>query len=267
MARPKVTKELRLIPVDLINDPKFLMRENLGTDEELLELGKSLEVRQIEAIVVFKVDDRFDLVAGHRRVYAARLCKIPALWAEIVEGDLESLAMMRFQENKQRLQASPYEEAVFLAEMWENFKCTQVELANKLSMSAAYVAQRLAILKGYPGVREALRCRVINFAQCRELMQFPSEKSAMEYLAITVQSGATSDLLRRWRAEQEMAFKEIESGGISEEDARQQRTLVQLQLRSCEVCGQVVDPTDLQYLKVCHTCGKTLIKSVEKFRQ
>jgi ParB family chromosome partitioning protein len=268
MARPQKNKQLKKIPLDLIDDPVMLKREDMGTEEEIMELGKSLkELGQIQAIVLFQKGDRYGIIAGHRRVYAARRVAMLELWAEVIEGTLEQFSLMRFQENRQRLQANPYEEACFLQEMLDNFECSQVDLAGKLGVSAAYVAQRLAVLRGYAEVREALRRNEISFSQCRELMQFPDELSARQYLEITMKGGAKPELLRQWRNDIAAVYQRVDSLELTEEEANNQRKLVQMQLRTCEVCSTVMDPIDIVYMKVCHLCQKTLVRSIEKFQK
>ena len=240
----------------------------MGSPEDVASLGRSMrDGMQLQPIVVWKNGDRYELIAGHRRVYAARVVGMVDIEAKLVEAEGEELALLRFQENKQRLEVSPYEEAVFLAELLENLECSQAELANKLDMSAAYVAQRLAILRGYEAVREALRRGEINFAQCRELMQFPDEASAKQYLGICIEGGAKSDLLRRWRQDVEQAYRVVDQSAEELEAAATARTLVRMQLLTCECCATVMDPSDIVYLKVCHLCEKTLKKSISSFRK
>jgi ParB/RepB/Spo0J family partition protein len=268
MARPQKNKQLKKVPLDLIDDPVLLKREDMGTEEEIIELGNSLKnLGQIQAIVLFQKDDRYGIIAGHRRVYAARRVGMLELWAEIIEGTVEQYSLMRFQENRQRLQNNPYEEACFLQEMIDNLQCNQAELAVKLNVSAAYVAQRLAVLRGYPEVREALRRGEISFSQCRELMQFPDEMSARQYLEITLKGGAKPELLRQWRNDIAVVYQRVEALELNEEEANTQRKLVQMQLRTCEICGTVMDPIDIVYMKACHLCEKTLKKSIEKFQK
>lgn len=98
-------------------------------------------------------------------------------------------------------------------------------------------------------------------------MLFPDAETAKQYLDITVRGGAKAELLRQWRSDINLAYKKVEQTDVSEEEADQARKMVQLQLRTCEVCSTVIDPIDIVYMKVCHICEKTLKQSIEKFRK
>lgn len=268
MGRKRTKVDVRIIPIDAINDPKMLVRDDMGSREENLELGQSIkETGQIQPIVVCEIGDRFDLIVGHRRVYAARLVGLVSIEAKIIDVDNEQMAIMRYKENNERMQNNPYEEALFIREMLNNIGCSQVELSKKLSRSAAYVTQRLAILDGYPCVRDAVRAKEINFAQARELLLMPDEGSAKQYLDIAKKGGAKADLIRSWRNDLVHAYKKIEEGPGEEIDHEEQRQLVRIQFLKCEMCSAVTDPVDLTYMKVCSVCYKTLLGEIAKCRK
>jgi len=268
MSRPKVKSDVRRLPIDAINEPKMLVRENLGDREELLELGASMKnTGQIQPIVVVQNGERYDLVVGHRRLHAAKLVQLVDIEAKIIEADLVQQSLMRYKENNERLANSPYEEAMFVAEMLQNIGCSQIELSKLMGKSAAYVAQRVAILEGYPCVREALKNREINFVQARELLLMPTENDAKQYLQIAVKSGATADLLRAWRSDLGVAYKKIEGEELSEEARESKRDEIRLLFRRCELCSTVTDPADLVYLRTCRVCYNTMLKEIEKARR
>jgi ParB/RepB/Spo0J family partition protein len=268
MARTKIKVEVKKIALDLINAPKMLVREDMGSMEELRELERSMRIDgQIQPILVKQIEGgRYDLIVGHRRVQAARMGSMVQIEAKIIDASVEKAAIMRYKENKERLDVSAYEEGLHLQELLENLGCSQAELADKVGKSAAYVAQHLAIMRGYKNVREALRQKLINFNQCRELMLMPDETYADQYLEVTIKGGAKAELIRQWRYDVETLFKRNEKIDDGTVDYEQERKMVQLAMRTCEICHTVTDPTDIKYLKVCTICHNTLLKSIEKFK-
>lgn len=267
MGRPKKKVDVRIIPIDAVNEPKMLVRENMGSREELLELGQSMkQYGQIQPVVVVPNGERFDLIVGHRRLYAAKLVGLVSVEAKVIKAGLAEAAIMRYKENNERLANSPYEEAVFLREMIDNIGCSQIELSKMLGRSAAYVTQRLAILDGYESVRDALRERKISFSQARELLLMPDEKQANFYLDVVCKGGATAELIRSWRNDMVAAYKEVEREELTEEEREIERTKIQLLFRKCAICNSVTDPVDLVYERICKLCHRTLFEQLNKLK-
>ena len=268
MARRKEKGETKFIPLDAINEPKMLIRESLGSLEELQELAESIKtIGLIQPIVLVQVGERFDLVAGHRRLHAAKLARLVSIEAKVVEANLAEQAIIRWTENQERLQNTPYEEALHLKEMHDNLGGTQSELARRIGKSAAFVTQRLAILDGYECVRESLRHGGINFAQARELFLMPDEQTARQYLDIVLQGGANANMIRTWRNDIVNVYKKIESEEPSEEERAHARDIVRLEFRKCEICNMVTDPADLVFLKTCKTCKRTLEDTLQRLER
>lgn len=267
MGRKKINIDVKKIPIDLVNEPKMLVRETLGDKEDLYELGKSIqECGQIQPILVRKKGERYDLIVGHRRLHASRLVGAITIEAKIIDVSDAEAAIMRYRENNERLDNSPYEEALFIKEMLENMKISQIELSKKLGKSSSYVSQRMALLQGYPCVREAVRMGSINFNQARELLLMPDEKTAAAYVEIVIKGGAKAELIRQWRNEAVAAYRKIEDSEEDEAKREEKRVLVQLQFRKCEMCATVSDPIDLVYMRVCNVCHKTLSSELDKLK-
>lgn len=268
MGRKKTKLDVRVLPVDSINEPKMLVRDDMGTQEEMLDLGKSIkDFGQIEPIIVVENGERFDLVVGHRRLHASKLVGMITIEAKIITATLSEQALMRYKENNERLANSPYEEALFIREMLDNIKCSQVELSKMLGKSPAYVTQRLAILNGYKNVGEALRTRKINFVQARELLLMPDEDVANQYLEITIQGGANADLLRQWRRDVAVAYQKVEEEETTPEEKEAERQALRLLFRKCEICSTVTDPADLTYIKACRVCNNIVTTELNKFKK
>src|SRR5213593_4710231 len=125
-------------------------------DEKLGELAASIKTHGlIQPIVVRRVADGFELLAGERRFRAAELAgidRLPALVRE-VEDPLE-IALI---ENLQREDLSPLEEAQGLAALIARHGYSHREVAELLAKSRPYVSNILALTRLPEGVKADLQ--------------------------------------------------------------------------------------------------------------
>lgn len=137
---------VRDISIDKIDANPYQPRKHFD-EETLNELSKSIkEHGLIQPIVVIKRDDRFTLLAGERRLRAAKLAKlhtIKAIIADIHEQKMRELALI---ENIQRENLNPIDLAQSLKELIEQYKITHEELADVLKKSRSYVTNTLRLL-------------------------------------------------------------------------------------------------------------------------
>jgi len=136
---------LTLVPVDEIQPNPDQPRKHFD-EEKLAELAASLKQHGLlQPIVVRRVEGRFELVAGERRLRAAQLAdidRLPALVREM-EDPLE-IALI---ENLQREDLSPLEEAEALAQLIERHGYSHREVADILGKSRPYVSNTLALTR------------------------------------------------------------------------------------------------------------------------
>lgn len=144
------------LPVDQIrgnpNQPRTVFEE-----EALQELADSIRaVGLVQPVVVRRLDDGYELVAGERRWRAAQragLEIIPALIREA--GDAESLELALI-ENISREDLNPIDTARAYANLQEDFGITQEDLAAKLGRSRSAVANTLRLLDLPDDVRQLI---------------------------------------------------------------------------------------------------------------
>ncbi len=120
---------------------KKFVRENL---EELCESIKEIGI--IQPLIVKKVGEFYEIVAGERRYRAARLAgldKVPVIVRDLDE--LETLQMSLI-ENIQREDLSPIEEALTYKRFNEEFSLTQEEIAKKVGKNRSTVANVMRLL-------------------------------------------------------------------------------------------------------------------------
>jgi len=117
------------------------------SEEQLRELSESIRNEGLlQPIVVRKVGDKFQLIAGERRWRAFQLLKLKVIPARIAEANNASAATLGLIENLQREGLNPMEEALGFASLVRDFDLTQEVAATRVGKSRAAVANALRLL-------------------------------------------------------------------------------------------------------------------------
>jgi ParB family chromosome partitioning protein len=136
-------------------DPNPAQPRKHFDDEKLEELAASIKARGLlQPIVVRRLGDRFQIVAGERRYRAAKLAgmdRIPALVRD-TDDPLE-LALI---ENLQREDLTPLEEAEALSGLIERHTYSHREVGELIGKSRPYVSNALALLRLPDRVKDEL---------------------------------------------------------------------------------------------------------------
>ncbi|MGI6324888.1 MAG: ParB/RepB/Spo0J family partition protein [Bacilli bacterium] len=163
----KEVVELRL--EDIIPN-RFQPREKFS-EAELNELAESIKLYGvINPIVVRKVGDKYEMVAGERRHKASMLAgktTIPAIIAEL--NDLEA-AQVALIENIQRQDLTAIEEARTYQTILRMGNITQEELAQKVGKTQPTIANKLRLLDLAQEVQDALLEGKISERHARALL-------------------------------------------------------------------------------------------------
>ena len=143
-----------------------------GFSEEALEaLAASIrEHGVVQPLVVIERDGRFEIVAGERRLRAARLAglaRVPVVVRERPsDRELLELALV---ENLQREDLNAIEQAEAFGRLREEFGLTQEEIASRVSKDRATVANSLRLLKLPPSVKEMIRRGTLSGGHARAI--------------------------------------------------------------------------------------------------
>src|SRR5690349_18478575 len=144
--------------VDLGSDPTEVdvdaivpgpMQPRTHFDEGALE-GLADSIRSqgiIQPLLVRRVGDRYELIAGERRWRAARvagLLKVPVVVKDVPDKDLLEIALI---ENIQRENLNPIEEAQAYLRLIETVGLTQEALAARVGRDRSYITNYLRLLK------------------------------------------------------------------------------------------------------------------------
>ena len=134
------------IDVQLVEPSPYQPRKDINA-EHLNELVESIRAEGLlQPIVVRRVGDRFQLIAGERRWRAFQQLKIKSIPARILEASNASSATLTLIENLQREGLNPIEEAYGYASLIRDFDLTQEQTAERVGKGRATVANSLRLL-------------------------------------------------------------------------------------------------------------------------
>jgi ParB family transcriptional regulator, chromosome partitioning protein len=134
------------VDVQLVEPSPFQPRKDINA-EQLNELVESIRAEGLlQPIVVRKVGDRFQLIAGERRWRAFQQLKIKSIPARVLDASDASSATLTLIENLQREGLNPIEEAYGYASLIRDFDLTQEGVAERVGKGRATVTNSLRLL-------------------------------------------------------------------------------------------------------------------------
>lgn len=172
--------ELSLIEISGANPRKDIKGESFKEiKQSIAELGI------LEPLIVRPKGKGYELVAGERRLTAAKELKLETVPVMIRNLDDHTARVVMLLENLQREDLQPLEEAAAIEELLKDTGdggMTQEELAKKLSKSQPWVANRLRLLKAPKPLKELVEKGVITPQHVMELLPFVEHKVFQEVL-------------------------------------------------------------------------------------
>jgi ParB family transcriptional regulator, chromosome partitioning protein len=155
-------------------------------EETLAALARSIrEVGVLQPIVVRARNGGYELVAGERRLRAARLAGLATIPAVVREGDDTESLREALIENIHREDLAPLELAGAFQELLEELGVTQETVAERLGYSRAHIANTIRLLSLPADVQRLLAEGRIQAGHARALLSLPDEE-ARSTLALRV---------------------------------------------------------------------------------
>jgi ParB family chromosome partitioning protein len=166
------------VDIDRLSPNRFQPRVSLD-DEKLEELTRSIASHGvIQPIVVHKVGDRFQIIAGERRWRAAKragLMRVPVVVRDVAPGREQSLLEMALIENIQRENLNPIDEALAYRRLADDFHLRQEDIASAVGKDRASVANYLRLLKLPDEVRNEVASGRLSMGHARALLTLTTE--------------------------------------------------------------------------------------------
>ena len=145
-AIPKDPEGAVEVPVESIRPNPYQPRKTFDK-EKLKELSESIKKHGIiQPLIVRKKGLNYELVAGERRLRAAKLAKLQTVPVLVRDYDEKQMRELSLVENIQRHDLNPLEEAKAIQELMKQCSYTQAQAAERLGRSRAAVANLLRML-------------------------------------------------------------------------------------------------------------------------
>ena len=200
--------EPRLGPLEVDVDrlsPNALQPRGQVDDDRLADLARSIKSNGvIQPIIVRKVGDRFQIIAGERRWRAARqagLLRVPVVVREVATGQERSLLEMALIENIQRENLNPIDEAHAYRRLSVEFGLTQEGIADAVGKDRSSVANYLRLLKLPDDVRADVAAGTLSMGHARALLGLTDEadqrRTARDIISQNLSVRETESLVKK----------------------------------------------------------------------
>ena len=205
---PDLAEPVRASPVeadiDRLEPNDFQPRGHID-EARLQELAQSIRANGIiQPIVVRRVGDRFQIIAGERRWRAAKiagLMRVPVVVRDVPSGQEQSLLEMALIENIQRENLNPIEEALAYRRLSDEFALTQEAIATAVGKDRASVANILRLLKLPDEVRTEVASNRLSMGHARALLSLAGDadqrRIARDVIARSLSVRETESLVKK----------------------------------------------------------------------
>ena len=184
----KMTDEVIKLDITKIVPNKYQPR-NIFNDDKINELSESIKEHGIiQPIVVRRVDDIYEIIAGERRYRASKhigLTEVPVIIRDYDDKQSASVAIV---ENIQREDLTAIEEALAYKQLIDLHGITQATLAKQMGKSQSTVANKIRLLNLNRIVQEAVLQRVVTERHARALLVVKDEEQQVELLRLIVEN-------------------------------------------------------------------------------
>lgn len=170
-------KIFRSVPLHLISPNPYQPR-TLFDPDALQELADSIRTYGvISPLTVRCLGEGYQLIAGERRLRAAKMAGLAAVPCYILPADDRESSLLALLENLQRRDLDCFEEALSLRQLCEQFHMTQQEAALRIGKTQSAVANKLRLLRLSQPVVDLIRQYGLTERHARTLLQLPDEQA------------------------------------------------------------------------------------------
>jgi len=164
------------IQIDQIDPNPFQLRGDIDASE-ITELVDSIkDVGVIQPLLVSQLEDRYILIAGHRRLAASKKAKLKEVPCVVQELPADVQIRYALIENLQRVDLSPLQEALALKKLLEIGGIDYRKAAEMIGKSKTYVGERMLLLRLPDDLRDAVSQGTISMKKADLLRRVKSSK-------------------------------------------------------------------------------------------
>ena len=217
------------------------------SDQGLSELAESIQTHGIIQPVLLRglPHGGYELIAGERRLRAARLLgmqTIPALVREITDESSLETALI---ENLQREELNPMETAEAYHRLSEEFHLTQEDIARKVGKDRTTVTNTLRLLTLPDTVQKEILTGRLSMGHAKTLFSLPRKEDQLRAATIMIEKGLSvreaESLVRGWAGRKQETKPPAHDKHIRDVEERLQRVLgTKVRIQGGEKRGKIV---------------------------
>ena len=159
------------IPIKQITTNPYQPRSNFS-DENIKELANSIKnLGIVQPITVRKIgDNKFQLIAGERRLRASKKIGLKAIPSFIKNSNDEEMLEIALVENIQRKDLDPIEIALSLKRLTDEVSLTQEQLSKRLGKKRSTITNYIRLLKLDPVIQTGIRDGFLSMGHGRSII-------------------------------------------------------------------------------------------------
>ncbi len=222
-------KRLVKLPINKIL-PNPMQPRKVFDEDAINSLAESIaKYGLIQPISVRINEGKYELVAGERRLRAAKIAGYTEIPCIIIRAGDRKSAYIAITENMQRCDLDIFEEAEAIERLLACGNCTQSALAESLSMSQSAIANKLRLLRFEPEQRELIRKYRLSERHARAILRVPpdkrseaAEKIGSEGMSVTVAEEYIDSLVCNGIVKKQLAKKNVKKAPPDEVQIHQE---------------------------------------------
>lgn len=212
MEENDVLKNLKITEIE----PNRDQARKVFDKEALEELADSIKVYGlIQPIVVTKEDGYYGIVAGERRWRASKLAGLNEIPAIIKNYDEKTNSEVSLIENMQRENLNPYEKALGIKSLIDNYGVTQEEIAKKIGKKNTTISNWLRVLNLDPRVLELVKEGKLTDTHCKALLAIQDPEKQYKIAIQAVENNtSTGELEKKTAPREKLSIEEREKRNV-----------------------------------------------------
>lgn len=168
------------VPIDKVQPNPDQPRTNFK-EEDLKELANSIKREGlIQPILVRKIDDGYQIIAGERRWQASKRAGLTNIPVQIKDVDDEKALELALIENIQRSDLNPIEEAYAYKRLMDRNQMTQADIAQAVSKGRSTIANALRLLELPEEAQKLLFDEEISAGHARAILSVPTKEGRLK---------------------------------------------------------------------------------------
>lgn len=247
------------LPLSRIDEPHIPDRQSID-DDALHALTASIAEYGILQPLAIRADgDRYEVIAGHRRLLAARRLNLEYVPCMLTDpADYARTRAMRATENLARSDLTPIEESVLVHALLAANDGDVRTVANAIHRSRPWVEARIQISYLPDDIREDLAAERLPLGHALALGEIPDEHHRRHLADSVHRAGATLGVLRGWISEWKLAIEHGDTSYLPTNITTTATGEMVVMVR-CATCGEMHEYSHTMLVRACSECAKQLL--------